>query len=81
MNQAMRDKKVYWIGGTVTGFGGIALVRLIAPELAGGLASIALMAGFTLVIAGITIIAFGTRRRASEALVPVAKDPEDSERP
>ena len=81
MNRAMRDKKAYWIAGTVTGFGGVALVRLVAPELAGGYASIALMAGFTLVIAGITIIAFGTRRRASEALIAVAKDPEEREHP
>ncbi len=80
MNRAMREKKAYWIGGTITGFAGIALVRLVAPELAGVAASFAVAAGFVLVVAGITIIACATRRKPSEAFITVETDAKDSER-
>ncbi len=77
MNRAMRQKKAYWIGGTITGFAGIALVRLVAPELAGVAASFAVAAGFVLVVAGITIIACATRRKPSEAFITVETDAKD----
>lgn len=80
MNRAMKEKKAYWIGGTVTGFMGIALVRLVAPELAGVAASFAIAAGFALVTAGIAIIACATRRKPSEAFITVETDAKDSER-
>ena len=53
MNPAIREKKAYWIGGTITGLFGVGLVRLLSPELAGTQSVVALIAGFTLVIAGI----------------------------
>ncbi len=71
MNRVMREKKAYWIGGTIVGFAGIALVRLVAPELAGVAASFAVAAGFALVVAGITIIACATRRKPSEAFFTI----------
>ncbi len=78
MNRAMREKKAYWIGGTLTGFVGIALVRLVAPELAGVAAAFAIAAGFALVTAGITIISCATRRKPSEAFIMVETDAKDS---
>ncbi len=77
MNQAMRDKKAYWIGGTAAGAVGVALVRLLAPAL-DGLAGLAIAAaGYALVVAGITIIALATRRGTSEAFITVDKDAAD----
>jgi|TARA_B100000315_G_scaffold210618_1_gene206995 hypothetical protein len=73
MNQTMRDNKGYWIGGTIVAFLGVALVRLVAPELSGGWASLVLMFGFTLVIAGITTITFGTQRNQSESFIRIDK--------
>lgn len=80
MTRAMREKRAYWIGGTVTAFLGVALVRLVSPELAGISASVALVAGFALVAVGITIIGFATRRKRSEAFITVEKDAKDRER-
>ena len=80
MNRVMREKKAYWIGGTMTGLAGIVLVRLVAPELAGGAASSAIAAGFALVMAGIGIIAGATRRKPSEAFVTVETETKDSDR-
>jgi hypothetical protein len=71
MTAPMKEKKAYWIGGTITAFLGVALIRLLAPELAGAPASIALAAGFVLVTAGITTLACATRRKRSEAFVAV----------
>lgn len=74
MNRAMKEKKAYWIGGTVTAFLGVALLRLLSPELAGVPGSIAAAAGYTLVIGGITIITCATRRKKSEAFITLEKD-------
>jgi sulfite exporter TauE/SafE len=60
----MREKKAYWIGGTLTALLGVGLVRLLAPALAGFAGSLATIAGYLLVIIGITIIARATRRKA-----------------
>jgi hypothetical protein len=76
----MKDKKAYWIGGTITAGLGVALVRLLSPELAGVLGSVAAAVGYTLVVVGITIIAFGTRRKKSEAFITRVKDAKDRER-
>jgi len=73
MNQTMLDNKGYWIGGTLIAFFGVALVRLVAPELEGGWASLVLLLGFTLVIAGVTTITFGTQRKPSESFIQVDK--------
>jgi uncharacterized membrane protein HdeD (DUF308 family) len=69
----MKEKQGYWIGGTVTGLLGVALVRLLAPELSGSLATIALAVGYTLVVAGLTIIAFATKRDRSESFIAADK--------
>lgn len=73
------EKKFYWIGGSLVAFGGVALVRLLAPELIGLGRKIAMAAGYLLVIAGITIIAFATRRKDSEAFIVKEKRGNDSE--
>ena len=78
MNTVMKEKRMYWIGGTATAFLGVAMVRLLSPELA-GIPSLAVGAlGFALVIAGITIIACATRRRQVESFVAVEKDATDA---
>jgi len=77
MNPAIREKKAYWIGGTITGLFGVGLVRLLSPELAGTRSVVALIAGFTLVIAGIAIIACAARRKEPEAFITTAKDAKD----
>ena len=65
----MKDRKIFWIGGALTAFLGVALVRLVAPEMTGGWSSIVLMIGFTLVIVGITTITFATKRDQSNSFV------------
>lgn len=77
MNPAIKEKKAYWIGGTMTGFLGVGLVRFLAPELAGTQSAVALIAGFTLVIAGITIIACATRRKGSQAFITMENNAKD----
>jgi hypothetical protein len=76
----MKEKKAYWIGGTLTAFLGVALLRLLSPELAGAPASVAAAAGYVLVVAGITIIACATRRKRSEAFITVDKRAGERER-
>ena len=73
----MMQRKTYWIGGTVTAFLGVALVKLLAPELGGTAASIVLTAGYALVALGLGIIAAATRRKAPEALMAARKDARD----
>ena len=77
MNPAIKKNKAYWIGGTITAFLGVGLVRLLAPELAGISSSATLAAGYTLVITGLTIIACATRRKSSEAFITIEKDAKD----
>jgi hypothetical protein len=77
MNQAIKDKKAYWIGGTLTAFLGVAVIRLLAPELGGAVGTAAYAAGYILVTAGITIIACGTRRKPSEAFITIDKTSKD----
>ena len=80
MNQPMKEKKAYWIGGTLTAFLGVALIRLLSPERAGTLGSITVASGYALVVLGITIIACATRRKRSEAFVTIEKNAADRER-
>ena len=77
MNRVMKEKMAYWIGGTATGLVGVALVRLLAPQLAGLPGSATAAAGYVLVVAGITVIALATRRRKSEAFIAPEKDAKD----
>ena len=73
----MRGKKAYWIGGTLTALLGIGLVRLLAPALAGVASSLVIVAGYLLVIIGITIIARATRRKGSEVFLTIEKKAKD----
>jgi hypothetical protein len=63
----MRQRKAYWLGGTATALVGVALARLVAPELAGTFGHVALGAGYLLVAAGLATLAAATRRRDAEA--------------
>lgn len=73
----MRGKKVYWIGGTLTALLGIGLVRLLAPALAGVASSLAIVAGYLLVIIGITILALAIKPKDSEAFLTIKKEAKD----
>jgi len=73
----MKEKRAYWIGGTLTALLGVGLVRLLAPALAGLTGSIASVAGYLLVIVGITVVALATSRTGSEAFVTIEKAAED----
>lgn len=73
----MRGKMAYWIGGTLTALLGIGLVRLLAPALAGVANSLTIVAGYLLVIVGITIVALATRRTGSEVFITIEKAAKD----
>jgi protein-S-isoprenylcysteine O-methyltransferase Ste14 len=73
----MKEKRAYWIGGTLTALLGVGFVRLLAPALAGLTGSIAGVAGYLLVIVGITVVALATRRTGSEAFATIEKAAED----
>ncbi len=77
----MKEKQALWIGGTATAFLGVALVRLLSPELSGIAGSLAMATGYVLVVAGITLISCATRRKRSEAFFTVEKDAKNRERP
>ncbi len=71
----MRDRLPYWIGGTLIALLGAALVRLLAPALGGWGASASAIAGYLLVIVGITLLARAARPQDAEALAdPEAND-------
>jgi hypothetical protein len=74
MKRVLGERRNYWIAGTVVAFLGAALVRLISPEIEGALGWVILGAGHILVIAGLTIIVFGTRRRPEDAFVMVDRE-------
>ncbi len=80
MNQPMKEKKAYWIGGTLTAFLGVALIKLLSPALEGALGSVAVAAGYALSVLGLTIVACATRRNSSEAFVTMEKGAADRER-
>ena len=73
----MRGKKAYWIGGTLTALLGVGFVRLLAPALADVASSLVIVAGYLLVIVGITILALATRRKDSEAFLTIEKEAKD----
>jgi hypothetical protein len=77
----MTGKRAYWIGGTVTAFVGVALVRLLAPELSGTPSTLAMAFGYVLVVAGITLISFATRRKGPDAFITVEKGAGGRRRP
>ena len=75
MKRVLGERRKFWIAGTATAFLGAALVRLISPDIEGALGYVVLGSGHFLVIAGLTIIVFGTRSRPEEAFISVARDP------
>ena len=58
----MRERKLYWILGSLTSFSGVALVRLLAPRLSEGSHTAVALIGFTLSFFGIFIIAKAVRK-------------------
>jgi hypothetical protein len=77
----MIKKRAYWIGGAVTAFFGVGIVKLVAPELSETAGTFASASGYVLVVAGITLISFATRRRGSEAFITVENNARDRKRP
>jgi len=69
----MRERRAWWIGGTLTALVGVGLARLLAPELSGFGFWAAIAFGYALVAAGIGILAFATRRKPSEAYITVPR--------
>lgn len=63
------EKKIYWIGGCIAAFSGVALVKLIAPALSGLWQQVLQLAGYMLVLAGLLIIGSATRRTKEEAFI------------
>jgi hypothetical protein len=57
----LRERKSYWVSGTAVALSGVAAVRLIAPELGGVISKTVLISGYFLSLAGIIIIAYGTK--------------------
>jgi hypothetical protein len=53
----IRERKNYWVRGSIVAFIGVAAVRLIAPELAGLINKVVLVSGYLLSLTGIIIIA------------------------
>jgi hypothetical protein len=73
----MRENKTSWIGGTLIGLAGVALVRLLAPALAGAAHTVVSVTGYLLVIVGIVILAGATRRKGPQAFVAVKEEAKD----
>lgn len=59
----IKSKIYYWIAGTLTTFGGVFVVRVLAQGMAGKEKLIAALLGYALSIWGLFIITLGTRRR------------------
>ncbi len=77
MSGPMKEKKAYWIGGTITAFLGVALLRLLSPELGGVAGLVAAAAGYLLVIVGLATLVCATRRKESEAFITIEKKARD----
>ncbi|HET6491224.1 MAG TPA: hypothetical protein VFG28_15815 [Syntrophales bacterium] len=58
----MRERKLYWILGSMTSFSGVALVRLLAPRLSEGSYTAVALIGYALSFFGIFIIARAVRK-------------------
>lgn len=57
----MKEKKYFWIFGTFLAFMGVALARLLAPQLSGVFNKIALVCGYLLSLAGIIVLVYVCR--------------------
>jgi len=67
----IKEKKIYWIGGSLAAFSGVFLVKIVAPAMTGTWQQALQAAGYLLVFAGITIISCATRRRKGEEFLEV----------
>jgi hypothetical protein len=54
----MKDKKYFRIFGAFLAFMGVALVRLLTPQLSGVFYKVALVCGYLLSLAGIIVLAY-----------------------
>lgn len=57
----VEKEKVHWIIGTTVALSGVAVVRLLAPELFGVLNKIVIISGYILSLTGIIIIAHAAK--------------------
>jgi protein-S-isoprenylcysteine O-methyltransferase Ste14 len=73
----MKEKKAYWIGGTMTAFLGVALLRLLSPELGGVAGWVAGAAGYLLVVVGLATLVCATRRKKAEAFITIEEKARD----
>ncbi|MDR1011536.1 MAG: hypothetical protein LBM04_10530 [Opitutaceae bacterium] len=73
---------LYWIIGIATAFGGVAIVRLVAPRYAEKTAAYLSAGGQLMALMGLVVIAFGVRQRVwqkrAENLAPDTPDTPDS---
>lgn len=73
---------LYWISGIATSLLGVALVRLVAPQLAEKPAAILGAIGHIVALAGLVVIAIGVRQRVWEQGAENGVETEtDSEKP
>ncbi|MEN6376309.1 MAG: hypothetical protein ABFD75_16200 [Smithella sp.] len=77
----IREKKIYWIGGSAAAFSGVVLVKLVAPDLSGSWQQALQVAGYVLVFAGLAIISCATRRQKDEEFVEVPEKSNKKNRP
>ena len=57
-----RPKVFYWALGTATALAGVAVARLLAPQLTGSYQSLTFYLGAAIAIAGIFVFALGSKR-------------------
>lgn len=55
-------RRVYWLSGALISLGGVALARLVAPQLPEALQGAAFVAGVTIAIVGLFVAALGRGR-------------------
>jgi hypothetical protein len=71
-----RPKRFYWILGIATALGGVAIAKLIGPQLPADYRSMAFIVGTTLAITGIFVSGLGAGRRVSQHSEPAGKNKE-----
>ncbi|MBN1473461.1 MAG: hypothetical protein JW914_02495 [Syntrophaceae bacterium] len=57
----MKEKKIFWINGTIVALTGVALARLLAPQLSGVFNKLTLVCGYLLALTGIIVLAYACR--------------------
>lgn len=77
----IKEKKNYWIGGSLAAFSGVFLVKLVAPAMTGTWQQVLQVAGYLLVFAGITIISCATRRQKGEEFLDAPEKSNQRKKP